>query len=456
MAKNAKNNPVVIYSVSQLNALIKGVLETHLPPRLCVRGQISDWKPYPSGHCYFILKDADSQLGCVLWASKAKQLKFQPQNGLDVVAFGAVEVYPPSGNYKLYVDKLDPAGIGSLQLAFEQMRQRLEAQGLFDPARKKPLPRFPMRIGVITSLAGAAVADIQKSIFDRWPCATLYLFDVPVQGEGAAAKIAAAIGQANKLAKKLGLELLIVGRGGGSMEDLWAFNEEPVARAIFASKLPVISAVGHEVDVTIADLVADQRASTPTRAGVIAVPDWRQVEEQLQTSAQRLRRAVGAAFHLRQMRLERILASAVFRAPDGALRIAAMRLDQLDDRLRQSTTERLARWQNRLLSAERAVRKLEPWRVLAEKRQALEQKIFHMQNVVRQNAVHKNQLQLTALEHRLSGLNPRAVLQRGYTLTMNAKTGQLVIRPEQVEVGDILWTELANSRRIQSQVLKKQ
>lgn len=453
MAKNSNRKLLTIYSVSQLTALIKGVLEANLPARLCVRGQISDWKKHPSGHCYFILKDADSQLPCVMWSNKARQLKFQPENGLDVLATGTIEVFFAGGKYQFYAENLDPAGIGSLQLAFEQMRQRLEAEGLFDPAHKKPLPRFPMHIGVITSAAGAAIADIRKSIFDRWPCATLYVFDVPVQGEGAAVKIAQAIRQANQLAKKLGLELLIVGRGGGSMEDLWAFNEEPVARAIFASKLPVISAVGHEVDVTIADLVADQRASTPTRAGVIAVPDRRQVEELLDTNALRLRRVIHSAIQIRQMALERILASAVFRTPYGPLRMAAMRTDQLEEQLRQSVVERISQLAMRLVSFERIVGRLEPWRVIAEKRHIFQQRIFCIHNVIRQQIV-KKQLQMTALEHRLSALNPRAVLQRGYTLTIHAKTGQLVVRPEQVEIGDILWTELANQRRIESQVRK--
>ncbi len=268
---------LTIYTVSQVSSMVAAAIEERLPSRLIISGQISDFKVHSSGHCYFSLKDAGSVLSCVMWASKVKSLKFRPENGMAVLATGSVEVYIQGGRYQFYADKLDPAGVGALQLAFEQMKLKLQAEGLFAVEHKKPLPRYPMHVGVITSASGAAIEDIRNSIYKRWPCAELYLFDVPVQGEGAAAKIAAAIRKANQMRKKLRLDVLIVGRGGGSMEDLWAFNEEAVARAIYDSELPIISAVGHEVDFTIADFVADVRASTPTQAGVLAVPDINEV-----------------------------------------------------------------------------------------------------------------------------------------------------------------------------------
>jgi exodeoxyribonuclease VII large subunit len=223
-----------------------------------------------------------------MWKSKFSKVKFEVENGLAVVARGHVDVYPPQGKYQFYVDTMKPAGIGDLHLAFEQMRKRLASEGLFDDKLKKPLPKYPQRIGIFTSESGAAVHDIIDSIFGRWSCAKLFLYPVAVQGEGAAGEIAGALRDVNRRNKQLGLDLLIVGRGGGSLEDLWAFNEEVLARAIFDSSIPVISAVGHEVDTTIADLVADARASTPTKAGVVAVPDMEDVLEQLAAIESRL------------------------------------------------------------------------------------------------------------------------------------------------------------------------
>ena len=272
------NEQVKFYTVSQVTTLIKTTLENHLPGRLTVRGEISDWKLHSSGHCYFSLKDEGSVLPCVMWGSNFKKVKFKPENGLAVFATGNVDVFVPHGRYQFQVERMEPAGVGALQLAFEQMVKRLAVQGLFDDAHKKPMPKYPRRIGVLTSESGAAIDDIKKSIFDRWPC-VLCFYPVPVQGEGAAEKIASAIKDVNRRNDKLKLDILIVGRGGGSLEDLWAFNEEVLARAIYDSKIPIISAVGHEIDTTIADLVADARASTPTKAGVVAVPDVREVLE---------------------------------------------------------------------------------------------------------------------------------------------------------------------------------
>jgi exodeoxyribonuclease VII large subunit len=253
-----QSTKIRIYTVSQINTLIKVALEESLPSRLRVRGEISDWKHHTSGHCYFSLKDENAILPCVMWASRFASVKF-------------------GGKYQLYVDKLEPEGVGALQLAFEQMYKRLKAEGLFEEKYKKPLPEYPMRVGILTSESGAAVHDIVDSVFNRWPCARLFLYPVPVQGEGAAEEIATAIRDINRRNEKLNLDVLIAGRGGGSLEDLWAFNEEVLARAIFDSAIPIISAVGHEVDTTVADLVADARASTPTKAGVTAVPDVREV-----------------------------------------------------------------------------------------------------------------------------------------------------------------------------------
>ena len=449
----AKNNKIPVFTVTQLNTLIKGALENTLPGRFLLRGQISDWKRHSSGHCYFLLKDPEGQIPCVMWASKARLLKFACENGMEVIASGSVEVYVPGGKYQFYAEKLEPAGIGSLQLAFEQMRLRLEAEGLFRPEHKKPMPPYAMRIGVVTSRTGAAIVDITESIFHRWPCARLSVFDVPVQGEGAAAKIAAAIDRANRRQKQLGLQILIVGRGGGSMEDLWAFNEEVVARAIYNSRIPVISAVGHEVDVTIADLVADARASTPTRAGTIAVPDMREVLGRLDTAAARLSRNAAAGLEHSRMRLENVLASSVFRTPYGPIRIAAQRLDDLLDELTDGMDDRIGRLRMRIDGFAATIARIEPGRVIAQQQLRLHDLTARGQRAM-YNVLSKKQLQLTAQENRVQALNPRSVLSRGYSITLNRRTGAVITDPAQVALGDDILTELAESRRIESTVTK--
>jgi exodeoxyribonuclease VII large subunit len=451
MAKAKPQLPVL--TVTQLNTLIQVALEEKLPPRLSLRGEISDWKRHSSGHCYFLLKDADGQIPCTMWASKFREVKFRCENGLAVLATGHVDVYIPGGKYQFYADKLEPAGVGALQLAFEQMRRRLEAEGLFDPAHKRPLPRYPMRIGVVTSRSGAALHDIAESIFHRWPCARLVVFDAPVQGEGAADRIAAAIAKANRMRKRLGLELLIVGRGGGSMEDLWAFNEEATARAIYASVLPVISAVGHEVDVTIADLVADARASTPTRAGVIAVPDWREELAKLQSLGRRLAINTHSQIQHGRNRLATVLASRVFRSPLGPVQIAAQRVDELALRLTAVWKDYLAWLKERLEHIRAMVQRIEPIRLLSRQHTAVQTLDGRNQTAI-VRILNKNQLQLAALENRLQALDPRSVLNRGYSITINKRTGRLVTDIEQVQTGDLLTTELAKGQKIRSRVEK--
>jgi exodeoxyribonuclease VII large subunit len=299
-------NRAKIYTVSQVNSLIKEILGNNLPGRLTITGEITDFKLHHSGHCYFSLKDENALLSCIMWKSNFSKVRFEPENGMAVLGTGFIDVYEPQGKYQFYVEKMEPAGVGALQLAFEQMVRRLEAQGLFDDKYKKALPPYPERIGILTSESGAAVGDIRNSIHSRWPCVKLFLYPVPVQGEGAAEKIAAGLRDINRRNKKLKLDILIVGRGGGSMEDLWAFNEEVLARAIFDSKIPIISAVGHEVDTTIADLVADARASTPTKAGIVAVPDMQEVLGQLTSMERRLAGEVKAALKLYWQNLETI------------------------------------------------------------------------------------------------------------------------------------------------------
>jgi len=443
-----------IYTVSQVNSLIKVALEECLPPQLTVRGEVSDWKHHTSGHCYFSLKDESGILPCVMWASKFRTLKFAPEDGMAVLATGYIDVYTVGGKYQLYVEKLEPAGIGALQLAFERMLAKLQSEGIFDDAHKKPLPRYPMRIGILTSESGAALHDIIDSIRSRWPCARLFLCPVPVQGEGAAAAIAAALRDINRRNKKFKLDVLIVGRGGGSLEDLWAFNEEVLARAIFDSQIPVISAVGHEVDTTIADLVADARASTPTKAGVVAVPDIREVLAQLTATERRLTNQIDARVQLAEHELLIVMASAVFRNPLVLVHNAGQRVDDLAAALAEAARQWLMEAKTKVAAGYEQIVKIEPHRLLGRK--MIELNDWQNRAKAGINAtMNDRRIRLTARENRLTALNPRSVLQRGYSITTNKTTGSLVRASQDVQVGEDLITELAGENFIESKVTRK-
>ncbi|MHC4324357.1 MAG: exodeoxyribonuclease VII large subunit [Planctomycetota bacterium] len=443
-----------IYTVSQINSLIKVAIEEKLPPRLIVRGEISDFKHHTSGHCYFSLKEEGAVLPCVMWASKFKNVKFSPEDGLEVLSTGHIDVYSPGGKYQLYVDKLEPAGVGALQLAFEQMVAKLRKEGLFEEAHKKVLPLYPMRIGILTSESGAALHDITDSIHSRWPCVKLFLYPVPVQGEGSAEKIAAALREINRRNKILKLDVLIAGRGGGAMEDLWAFNEEILARAIFDSKIPVISAVGHEVDTTIADLVADARASTPTKAGVVAVPDMQEILGQLTAAEQRLANQTRARLEIAEHQLEVILANALFRNPLLLVQNSRQQLDELSAELTEVIKALLAGAQRQLSAGYEQIIKIEPHRLMGNKTIELNN-LQNRANAGIGAAINNCRMRLTAQENRLSALNPKSVLERGYSITTNKQTGLLVKTSEDVSIGDYLITELANENFIESEVKKK-
>jgi exodeoxyribonuclease VII large subunit len=443
-----------IYTVSQLNGLIKEILENNLPGRLTVKGEISDWKLHQGGHCYFLLKDEHSQLPCVMWKSRFAAVKFEPENGLAVFATGSIDVYPPQGKYQFYVESMQPAGVGALQLALEQMVKRLQAEGLFDAGHKKPLPPYPERIGILTSESGAALYDIVDSIYSRWPCVKLFLYPVPVQGEGAADAIAAALRTVNRCNKRLNLDLLIVGRGGGSLEDLWAFNEEVLARAIYDSRIPVISAVGHEVDTTIADLVADARASTPTKAGVVAVPDKEEVQAELTHFERRLASRMRSRLELGQKSLQLVCASAVFRNPLLPVLNAQQQMDELQARLVGSLKELLGRAQQRLSDSYEQIVKIEPHRLLGNKKVELagwESRALAALTAV----ITGRRIELVRQAGRLETLNPKSVLNRGYSITSRKETGLLVRQVGDVEPGDLLVTELAGENLIESKVTKK-
>ena len=326
------------FTVTELNNRIKGLMD--LDPLLadvCVRGELSNYKIYPSGHHYFTLKDSESSLRCVMFKSSASKLRFRPESGMGVTAFGRVSVYPRDGAYQLYCNALMPEGTGDLQVAFEQLKAKLSAEGLFDPAHKKPLPQFPERIAIITSSAGAAVHDMIRILSHRWPMTKVLLLPVRVQGTEAPAEIAGAIRYANEFKVA---DLIITGRGGGSIEDLWAFNDERVARAIYASKIPVISAVGHEPDVTISDYVADRRASTPSNAAEIAVPDKNEMLDVLRGYDIRSAQAMTKLLDRLKERLSNLESKRVLSDPSVYIDNRRIELDHGRDRL-ISAQERL-------------------------------------------------------------------------------------------------------------------
>ncbi len=302
-------------SVSEITALIKENLEGAFAD-VYVVGELSRTTRASSGHVYMTLKDEGAVLQAVAWRNVAQGLRFRLEEGLQVVARGSIDVYAPRGSYQLIVSWMEPRGLGALQLAFRQMQEKLQQEGLFAAEHKVPLPPFPARIGLVTSPTGAAVRDMINVIGRRWPLARLYVYPCRVQGEGAAAEIAAGIARLN--AARPDLDLMIVGRGGGSLEDLWAFNEEVVARAVFASRIPVVSAVGHEIDFTICDFVADVRAATPTEAGELVVPDRAEVASSLRLYRRRLGLALGRTVARARERLDALTARYAFRRPETA------------------------------------------------------------------------------------------------------------------------------------------
>jgi exodeoxyribonuclease VII large subunit len=392
-----------VLTVSELTRQIQDCLEGNFPS-VAVRGEISGCSTAGSGHVYFTLKDDDAQIRAVIWRSRAARVRFDITDGLQVVAVGGLDVYPARGSYQLVVEDLIPHGIGPLELAFRQLHDRLAAEGLFAPERKRPLPRFPRRIALVTSPDGAAVRDMLQVITRRWRAARVLVIPVPVQGEGAAARIAAGI---RTLARIPGIDVAIVGRGGGSLEDLWAFNEEVVARAIAASPVPIISAVGHEIDVTIADLVADRRALTPSEAGEIVVPDERELLVGLQHVHSRMTSLLRERAAAARARLNELAARRPFARPLDPLRLRAERLDDCEQRLHA-----LIRQRHAAVSAR--------WKTAAAA---------------------------------LDALSPLRVLQRGYTLTLRAATGAVVRTPEELNCGEQIVTRFRSgtaSSRVES------
>ena len=356
------NRSAPILSPSQVSQYIKGFMDQdRLLSGLLVRGELSNYKMYPSGHHYFSLKDREGSLRCVMFRGDADSLRFRPENGMQVIAAGRVTVFPRDGQYQLYCSRLTPEGVGDLYLAFEQLKEKLSREGLFDPGHKKPIPNFPGTIALITSPAGAAVRDMVRILRARWPMSRVKILPVRVQGAGAAEEIAAAITWANAYAVA---DLIITGRGGGSMEDLWAFNEEIVARAIYASDIPVISAVGHEPDVTISDFVADLRASTPSNAAELVVPDRVELAGTLQSLGERLEGSITQRLTNSRRALNRLAASRAMTEPTAYFKDKRLLLDYQSRRLVHGLERSVSGQRERLGRLSAALDAMSPLKVL--------------------------------------------------------------------------------------------
>ena len=351
-----------VLSITQINEYIRAKMDDdQLLNGVAVRGEISNYKVYPSGHHYFTLKDEGAALKCVMFKGNAMRLRFRPENGMKVIAMGKISVYPRDGAYQLYCTAMAMDGIGDLYAAFEQLKKKLEAQGLFDPAHKKPLPKYPGTIGIITSSAGAAVHDMLRILRKRYPLAQVCLLPVRVQGVEAPDEIAGAIRYANvhQLA-----DLLIVGRGGGSIEDLWAFNDERVAYAIYHSQIPVISAVGHEPDVTISDFVADLRAATPSNAAELAVPDQDALYQTLDAMSSAMATALSRQLTAARRQYQLLSAHTALQSPVGYLEQRRKSLELLKNRLVSSQAQGIHRAKNRYIGVTAKLDAMSPLKVL--------------------------------------------------------------------------------------------
>ena len=351
-----------VLSITQLNEYIRGRMDSDpLLAQVAVRGEISNYKQYPSGHHYFTLKDEGSALRCVMFKGNAMRLRFRPENGMKIIAMGKVSVYPRDGAYQLYCTAMTMDGVGDLYAAFEQLKKKLAAQGLFDPAHKKPLPKYPGTIGIITSSAGAAVHDMLRILRKRYPLSRVRLLPVRVQGAEAPGEIAAAIGYANHYHLA---DLLIVGRGGGSIEDLWAFNDEQVAYAIYHSEIPVISAVGHEPDVTISDYVADLRAATPSNAAEFAVPDQDALRQSLDAMSNAMASSLNRQVKAARQHLMVLSASKALQGPTGYLEQRNQSVELLKNRLVAAQNQNITRAKQRYIAQISKLEAMSPLKVL--------------------------------------------------------------------------------------------
>jgi len=454
-------------SVSALVYRIKDALDDAFAEAVTVVGELSNCKLHSSGHFYFRLKDASCAIDAVMWRSGAQKLKFQPADGLEVLATGRVGVYEVRGQLQIYVQSLSPKGAGALELAFRQLKEKLQAEGLFQTDRKKPIPRLPTAVGIITSPTGAAIRDISRTIRRRFPAAGVYLVPALVQGDRAAASIVEALRLLDTSAPRLGVQTIILARGGGSLEDLWPFNEESVARAVFAAKTPIISGVGHESDVTICDLVADIRAATPTGAAELAVPDRRELAQQLAQLLGRLDRRAMEILSTAEAQLEAVRRSGLFRDPTARVRTHVQRVDEQSYRLDGAVRRLLADAGQRLSEPINRLTWYHPARLTDRARAKIERladglrwalgswskaggdRLWRLERRLSRahpaNRLRLGRQQVDSARRELEALSHRNVLRRGYSVTRRP-SGAIVRSAGELRRGDLIRTELADGK----------
>lgn len=432
-----------IYSVSRLNREVRALLDRGFG-LLWIEGEVSNLSRPGSGHWYFSLKDRDAQVRCAMFRMRNQLIGFVPADGMQVLARVRATLYEPRGDYQLVVEHLEEAGDGLLRRAFEELKKRLAAEGLFDPAHKKPLPPLPRRIGVITSSSGAAIHDILTVLRRRFPAIPVLIYPVPVQGTAAAPAIARMLRRAGE---SQDCDVLILARGGGSLEDLWAFNEEAVARAIYDCPLPVVSGVGHEVDVTIADFVADHRAATPSAAAELASPDG---AEWLQAFATREKRLLQRLLHIQHAKRQQLdwLTKRLERChPGRRLRDQGQRLDELEQRLKLAWRSQLRHADSRLAALAARLHRRDPRQHLQKLSLRREHLAQRLERVMR-GRLQQHRLRLTALARALDTVSPLATLQRGYAIVRRRPDGAIVRDATQVAIGDQIETRIARGRLI--------
>jgi exodeoxyribonuclease VII large subunit len=434
--------PAQVLSVTELTHRVKDLLEERFP-NVWVEGEISNVRSPSSGHIYFTLKDAGAQLAVVLFRGVAAKVGFKLKDGLQVITFGDISVYEKSGQYQLVASQLLPKGLGALQLAFEELKQRLAKEGLFDSSRKRPIPILPQRIGLVTSPTGAAIRDFLNIIDRRFPNVHIVIYPVRVQGQGAATEIAAAIDELNVLhaSGRLSLDVLIVTRGGGSLEDLWAFNEEVLARALARSRIPTISAVGHEIDFTIADFIADLRAPTPSAAAELVVKAKEEFKQRMGQYQSRLQSDLRLRLATARQRFSDLASNYVFRRPTEVIRQYQQQVDDSGHRLTRAVGATLANQRARLATTAGKFKLLGPQALLVNGRQRVgsgEQGLRAAWGRRWQNTGHR----LTQVNAKLELLSPKATLRRGYSITLIPETSQIVRSVTHVKPGTKISTKV--------------
>jgi exodeoxyribonuclease VII large subunit len=429
-------------SVSQVCELIKRVLADRTPAALRVAGEVSNFSERT--HWYFSIKDQASVLACVMWGSAARKAGFQPRQGQQVVATGRLDYFGPQGRLQMYVDTIEPVGTGALELRMRQLMEELRGKGYFAQERKKEMPAFAQRIAVVTSATGAALADVVKTARQRWAGVELWVVDVRVQGEGAAEQVARAIRALSEHHARWGIEAAIVTRGGGSLEDLWAFNERVVADALFECRLPVVAAIGHETDTTVAELVADLRASTPTQAAARLVVDAATERQRLGQIGERLRQGLRRSAQHQRQRLESLARHPVFRRPIDAVALRRDALVTLQQRLATMMRQRVSDLRSQLQRSQLQIGRIEPAGLLKLGRHQVESALRRiMQAAARRSASDRQRL--GALEQRLKAVGPVSVLERGYSFTTGAD-GRLIRSVQQAPPGSALLTHLKDGQ----------